>query len=546
MAMKIKYLVQIIFLIKEMVCLTAAAGGHAGVKHPVYAREGEVAALRCPLPNTSNKSSVIWNVNTTQGLQELREESGSLLKQYNGTLLMLKVMKNDSGMYCCSKRNGKGAVMQSWTNLTVLSDTCFREAVADVYIGSCLKGQSCSFRSKSPDDIPLSKINITWFKDCQTKVFSLEKVIYFESVTENDAANYTCKHYFEYEGQVYYKSTTTRLIVIDYKFPLQPKMIKPQPNEVIEVDVGKPAAIQCSVLLNSNTSDDFLELFWIDGSTIVSENQTLSVFYNSTFEEIEKNYYMISWLIFKNVSKNHLNATYTCKLETTLPRRISASITLKEKVHPARVRSILLSLGLVGICVISVAVVTVICYKMKIYIVLFFRDLWEVPSSSADGKQYDAYISYYNTCSEEALSEEEITLLLDTMETKYGFQLCVYHRDVLPGGAMVDAVLEHVKQSRRLILVPREQGPQAEDQYGLWNGLHAALVDRYTWLVFIQKAPCNSLDSLPEPLCMLAHSGDAITWKGSRSAHHSSAFWKHLLYHMPPRRKHQEERLTLL
>ncbi|KPP78432.1 interleukin-18 receptor 1-like [Scleropages formosus] len=297
-----------------MVCLTAAAGGHAGVKHPVYAREGEVVALRCPLPNTSNKSSVIWNVNTTQGLQELREESGSLLKQYNGTLLMLKVMKNDSGMYCCSKR----------------------------------------------------------------------------------------------------------------------------------------------------------------------------------------------------------------------------------------VRSVLLSLGLVGICVISVAVVTVICYKMKIYIVLFFRDLWEVPSSSADGKQYDAYISYYNTCSEEALSEEEITLLLDTMETKYGFQLCVYHRDVLPGGAMVDAVLEHVKQSRRLILVPREQGPQAEDQYGLWNGLHAALVDRYTRLVFIQKAPCNSLDSLPEPLCMLAHSGDAITWKGSRSAHHSSAFWKHLLYHMPPRRKHQEERLTLL
>ncbi|KAL4657030.1 interleukin-18 receptor 1-like [Arapaima gigas] len=542
--MKLKDLQLVIFLVKGLVCLSATVGARVSHTDIVYAKEGELVALRCPLSDSGSNSSIIWKVNTSQGFQELRKKNGSLLRQRNRTLLILRVEKKDSAMYTCLLRNGNGTVVQAWSNLEVLSNTCIREV--DVYLGSCFVGKSCSFASKSNNDIPLPKIGIRWFKNCQTDIFSTDKDIYFDVVAKNDAGNYTCKHDFEFEGQRYYTSTTTKLVVSDYHFPLQPKIIKPQHNDVFQVNIGKPAAVQCLVLLDNGTRTDFMELHWINGSSMVSEDKTLSVFYNSSLERVWGTSYLSSWLVFKNVSESHLNTTYTCKLESTLPERINVSITLEKKAWPGGQKSLTLCLSLVVFCVVSVVVVTFICYKMRIYIVLFLRDLWGAPSSPSDGKRYDAYISYYKTCSDEALTEEEITLLLDTMETKYGFQLCIYHRNVLPGGAVVDAVLEHVKQSRRLVLVPSDHGPQPEDQYGLWNGLHAALVERHTRLVLIQRASGNSLKSLPEPLSMLARGGHAVTWKGSRSAHHSSAFWKHLLYHMPPRRRQQEDKMTLL
>jgi hypothetical protein len=58
--------------------------------------------------------------------------------------------------------------------------------------------------------------------------------------------------------------------------------------------------------------------------------------------------------------------------------------------------------------------------------------------SFSDGKLYDAYVIYprnYKSSSEGAGSVEYFVhqILPDVLENKYGYNLCIYGRDLLPG-----------------------------------------------------------------------------------------------------------------
>lgn len=126
--------------------------------------------------------------------------------------------------------------------------------------------------------------------------------------------------------------------------------------------------------------------------------------------------------------------------------------------------------------------------------------------------------------------------------------------------AVPEAVLEHIGQSRRLVLLPGPAEVEQEswvrglvedgagDEQGLLSGLHAALVERQTRLILVERAPRGELHSLPESLRLLARSGGAVAWRGDRSTPLSSSFWKKLRYYMPAQqsRKHRAESMTAL
>ncbi|XP_036401493.1 interleukin-18 receptor 1-like [Megalops cyprinoides] len=375
--------------------------------------------------------------------------------------------------------------------------------------------------------------------------------IYKKKLTESDAGYYTCTYSF-WNGtfgieRVYNMSATVQLTVNDAIPVLDPQIIQPRDNESIAVDVGKVAVITCTAVLHNDP--EFEALFWLNGTSFVDEDSNSDVFYNSTTErQGEREWHISASLVFKNVSQEHLNRKYTCKLESTVQKLINVSIILVKKECPGAIRSYFLWLGIVGVFVLTASVVIVIYVKLKIDIVLFIRDLRGGPSSVSDGKEYDAYIMCYKTSSEEALPEEDRRLIHEVLETTYGYQLCIFDRDVLPGAAVADAVLENIGRSRRLVLVPSTLDQEQEGQYGLMSGLHAALVDRRTQLILIERAPRGQLDSLPESLRLLARSSGTVTWRDTRSAHLSSAFWKKLRYHMPARRspQHRSNEMTIL
>ncbi|KAM6979923.1 interleukin-18 receptor 1-like [Aplochiton taeniatus] len=205
-----------------------------------------------------------------------------------------------------------------------------------------------------------------------------------------------------------------------------------------------------------------------------------------------------------------------------------------------------------------VVVMTAVVYvKLRIDIVLFWRDTLGCYTDTSEEKLYDAYLMCYKSTTDGGLDEKERRMVREVLEEKFGYALCLYDRDVLPGEAMAEAVLGRIEQSRRLVLIPSSSDP--DPGTGLLSGLHAALVERQTGLVLIQtestqeKTPPTtaplmdtdpseaSLDGLPEALRVLAQAGHTVTWKSPKSL--SSSFWKQLRYHLPARQRRHRIRI---
>ncbi|KAJ7983615.1 hypothetical protein DPEC_G00375170, partial [Dallia pectoralis] len=135
-------------------------------------------------------------------------------------------------------------------------------------------------------------------------------------------------------------------------------------------------------------------------------------------------------LVIKQVSEEHLNRNYTCKLQSTSVA-IHASITFKQK-RPARFH--LLILIVVGTFVITALVVTVVYVKLKVDIVLFLRDDLGLHHHKAyDGKCYDAYVLCCKSDMGSGVSEEDRRNIEAVLEEEYGYSLCLFDRDILPG-----------------------------------------------------------------------------------------------------------------
>lgn len=54
----------------------------------------------------------------------------------------------------------------------------------------------------------------------------------------------------------------------------------------------------------------------------------------------------------------------------------------------------------------------------------------------ADGKNHDAFLMCYKSDTEAGLNERERNELKSVLEDRFGYSLCLYDRDVLPGTGM--------------------------------------------------------------------------------------------------------------
>ncbi|MGH0153612.1 UNVERIFIED_CONTAM: hypothetical protein FKN15_051578 [Acipenser sinensis] len=197
-------------------------------------------------------------------------------------------------------------------------------------------------------------------------------------------------------------------------------------------------------------------------------------------------------------------------LDLTCPR---ISVISKDISHSS------FSSGIIMVVVLMITIVTVIviCVLLKVDIVLFYRAFTGKDETIGDFKEYDAYVTYDKASSTSSCAEEERTFVLEVLpkvlEEQLGYQLCIYERDVLPGGAFVDGVLEYIEKSRRLIMILSEENMDGERQYELVTGLHNALVDRKIKIILIEYKPLEDLGSLPESLQLLVKSNGTVKWK---------------------------------
>ncbi|XP_044048601.1 interleukin-1 receptor accessory protein-like [Siniperca chuatsi] len=499
----------------------------------IYVKAGEMVALQCP----DGVAEPIWTSYTTQEMDLTSNMSSAEQRQmgvlvHERSLVILNASVNHQGNYSCSLGN---ASSQFWFRLTVY--TTRRENEKKNYSATCYTHESCTL--SCPDvNIPaentpdITSNGIKWHKEGE----SLPKNSYFSSVEENDHGVYTCTRSYLYHGQIY---NMTLSVVLDVqpnkKMDKSAEITSPRMSEVFLVDLGSTVVIDCKAVLYS----DFDEVFWLSGNSFVETNNIFPVFYNYTSENNTEEIKMTASLVFKKVSEEDLSKNYTCKLECVSGLSSFVTITLAQKPRPSYVS---LAVGIVGMVVVMVVSV-VIYVKFKIDIFLFLRDTLGCHRRTSDGKSYDAFLMYYKSDTDAGLNAYDRNGLKSVLEERFGYSLCLYDRDILPGKAVAEAVLDCIVCSRTVVLVPTSPDPGPGSD--LLSAIHAALVERQTRLVFIktEATEVSRSGSLPEALQLLGKAGDCVTWKGISSMPPSSSFWKQLRYYLPAPQHAQKIRL---
>ncbi|XP_041668678.1 interleukin-18 receptor 1-like isoform X2 [Cheilinus undulatus] len=513
----------------------------------VCVRSGEMVALQCPPFGAQNHSEtkLIWNSHTAQEMALSSNTSSAELRRmgvllHGRSLVILSAAVNHQGNYSCSSRDGSG---QFWFRLTVFT-TPSRECEArTTYRTTCYTQESCKLNCPEVNIPDVNTPNMTsndilWHKRGNSSPISG----YFTSVEEKDSGAYICTRSYLY-NQHQYNMTSTVVLDVEpnKKAEKSAVIVSPHENDVIHVDL------------------EFDDLSWMSGNSLVEMNESLPVFLNITSYRNDNGEKIntTALLVFKKVTKEDLLKTYTCKLESEDQPSSSVTVTLAQKVRPSYV-----SLAVCSVCIVVVMIlITIVYIKLKIPITLFLRDtlgchrstlgsvlfyslssmhiivISDESSDKAvlycllDGKSYDAFLMCYES-TDAGLNEDDRDKLKTVLE-KFGYSLCLYDRDVLPGKAVSEAVLDCIEQSRTALLVPTSSDPGLGSS--LLSVIYSALVERKTHLVFIttESTEKSRSGSVPEALQLLSEAGDCVTWKGEHSMMPSSSFWKRLRYHLP-------------
>ncbi|XP_067441723.1 interleukin-18 receptor 1-like isoform X3 [Thunnus thynnus] len=502
----------------------------------IYVKAGEMVALQCRQYRryNHNDAKLTWTSYTTQKM-DLTNRSSAEQRQmdvlvHERSLVILRASVNHQGNYSCSLGN---ASSQCWFRLTVYTTLSKEYKERIQYSKTCYTQESCRLDCPAvnvpAENTPnITSNNIIWHKEGESLpedgyYFNKGRVYSFSSVEEKDQGVYTCTRSYLYLDQIYNMSFTTVLKVKPKNDQKHAVIKSPHENDVFPVDLGSMVVIPCIADFYSEQDN----VFWFSGDSFVETNNSSSVFYNLTRDK--ENQEMTATLVFKKVSEEDLSKNYTCKLQSASQSPSYVTIFLTKKTHPSYVP---LTVSIVGIVVVMV--VTVVIYvEFKIEITLFLRETHGCHSITSDGKSYDAFLMCYKSNTDAGLDAHDRKWLENVLEEKFGYSLCLFDRDVLPGKAVADAVLDCIEQSRTVVLVPTS--PDLGPDSGLLSAIHEALVERQSRLVFIktEAKEVSRSGSLPEVLQHLGKAGHCVTWKGTSSMTPSSSFWKQLRYYLP-------------
>ncbi|XP_030776874.1 interleukin-18 receptor 1 isoform X3 [Rhinopithecus roxellana] len=312
------------------------------------------------------------------------------------------------------------------------------------------------------------------YKNCKKLLENNKNPMIKKNAELEDQGYYSCVHFLHHNGKLFNITKTFNITIVEDRSNIVPVLLGPKLNHVA-VELGKDVRLNCSALLNEEDV-----VYWMFGEENgldpnIHEEKEIRIMTS------EGKWHASKVLRIENIGENNLNVLYNCTVASTGGTDTKSFILVRK-----------------------------------------------------DGKTYDAFVSYLKECRPENGEEHTfaVEILPRVLEKHFGYKLCIFERDVVPGGAVVDEIHSLIEKSRRLIIVLSKSYMSNEVRYELESGLHEALVERKIKVILIEFTPATDFTFLPQSLKLLK-SHRVLKWKADKSLSYNSRFWKNLLYLMP-------------
>ncbi|XP_049640585.1 interleukin-18 receptor 1 [Suncus etruscus] len=380
----------------------------------------------------------------------------------------------------------------------------------------------CMGLSLGQFQLPPNLRNATVGVDCE-KIKSGESFIE-KSATYEDQGYYTCVYSLHLNGKPFNFTKTYNVTITEGQDLIHSYFHGPNP-EYIKVELGK------DVLLNCSASADNWSLFeWKFNSETHHNAEEKEL---TTFDIGKNQKHMSQILEIKNINEKNLNTPYVCMISGKIKENKTFILLKKEEPD---ISNHVFKRGMIITVFISMAIVCLVILGIiyRVDLTLFYRHFMRRDETLTDGKTYDAFVSYLKNCQPENGEAHTfaVEILPKVLEKHFGYKLCIFERDVVPGKAVVDEIHSLIEKSRRLIIVLNKSYMSNEVRYELESGLHEALVERKIKIILIKFASVSDFSFLPQSLELLK-SHRVLKWKADKSLSYNSRFWKNLLYLMP-------------
>ncbi|KAM5180649.1 interleukin-18 receptor 1 [Mantella aurantiaca] len=514
------------------------------IVYPCYF-EDEYCALKCdenPSKSNDTEVKISWYKRLSYNVSEIiSADTDNRILVNRNRLEFWPLSLKDSAEYLCTVQ-GKEYVVKALTVKRKHPSYC-RDVLSGDHLHKTL-GTAATIKYHVPDKYKSTNYPVAWYKDCKLYAENISKIS-FEALKVSDSALYTYVITHVHNGQYYSISGKTRLIVgphavkvRDVREYVKPTITGFKNTIVTEVEMGQNVTIKCKASVGNTVLFTFS---WVHNK---SEDDNLDDIIDECESHITKkcmNFFhkkeegtAYTELIIPSINEDDITYPYVCSLKSSQhPSKTIYVFKLKDK-SPDIPESVFTASIIVAVtCAFAILFLFIVCIVFRIEIVLWYRNITGLDETTGDSKEYDAYISFesYSTLQGE---ERDFALhtLAPVLENCFGFKLCIFERDVTPGGAMVDDMNAFLEKSRRLIIVFSKNYSSNKAMYELESGLHKAMVERNIKVILIEFTPLSELSFIPESLQLLK-TMNKVKWKGEKSRPLNSRFWKKIQYLMP-------------
>ncbi|XP_061067212.1 interleukin-18 receptor 1 isoform X4 [Eubalaena glacialis] len=469
-----------------------------------------------------NKTATIkWYKNESHGPLELSLSSSPRIILLDYVLEFWPVHLNDSGSY--SIRMGNDT--HDW-KLNVIrrpKHSCFTEK----QIMSKSVEVKKSLQVACEHGYYQKLVNRTLlYKNCE-KIENNQNPFLKKNAEFKDQGYYTCMFFLLHNGKLFNVTKTFNITIVGDNSNIIPALLGPKLTHV-KVELGKEVQLNCSALLNEK--DVIYWNIWKKNGKDPNVHEEEG----TRIRTSEGKRLASKILRIENVNENNLNFSYNCTAASEGGIDTKSFILLKK--DPVDIPGHIFTRGMIVTVLISVVIVCLVTVGAiyRVDLVLFYRHFLGRDETLTDGKTYDAFVSYLKECRPENGEEHTfaVEILPGVLEKHFGYKLCIFERDVVPGTAVVDEIHSLIEKSRRLIIVLSKSYMSNEVRYELESGLHEALVERKIKIILIEFTPVSDFTFLPQSLKLLK-SHRVLKWQADKSLSYNSRFWKNLLYLMP-------------